>query len=243
MFEAPSGKTYSTRASHVCQVGTYPRLLATRRDFGGVVHSLPTIVPADARLRPLDPMLIVMSGLPATGKSAIADAVAPAIDGIVLSVDPIESALLTSGINSGQPTGLAAYAVAAAIAETNLRLDRTVIIDAVNGVGEAKTWWIDLARREDVRLLVVETICSDEALHRRRLAERQRSLAIGEPSWATVTVRRDEWVAWPFAPLTVDAAEPLAENLDRVVAAVEAQPRSRRTMKRPKEPRFRSLQL
>lgn len=167
-------------------------------------------------------MLIVMSGLPATGKSAIADALASAVDGIVLSVDPIESALLTSGVDAAQPTGIAAYAVAAAIAETNLRLARTVIIDAVNGVGEAKTWWIDLARREDVRLLVVETVCSDEALHRRRLAERQRSLAIGEPSWETVAIRRDEWVAWPFAPLTVDAVEPLADNLARVVAAVEA---------------------
>jgi predicted kinase len=170
----------------------------------------------------LVPMLIVMSGLPATGKSAIADAVASAINGIVLSVDPIESALLASGIDAAQPTGLAAYAVAAAIAETNLRLERTVIIDAVNGVGEAKTWWIDLARREDVRLLVVEAICSDAELHRQRLAGRRRELAIGEPDWATVTLRRDEWVAWPFAPLTVDAVDPLGDNVARVIAAVEA---------------------
>jgi predicted kinase len=167
-------------------------------------------------------MLIVMSGLPATGKSALADALAPAVDGIVLSVDPIESALLMSGIDAGQPTGLAAYAVAAAIAEINLRLERTVIIDAVNSVGEAKNWWIELARREDVRLLVVETVCSDEAVHRRRLAERRRTYAIGEPSWETVTLRRDEWVAWPFAPLTVDAVDPLADNLARIVAAVAA---------------------
>jgi predicted kinase len=168
------------------------------------------------------PVLIVMSGLPATGKSALADALAVAVDGIVLSVDPIESALLTAGIDAAQPTGLAAYAVAAAIAEMNLRLDRTVIIDAVNGVGEAKTWWIDLARREDVRLLVVETVCSDEAVHRQRLADRRRTYAIGEPSWETVTLRRDEWVAWPFAPLVVDAVEPLADNLARIIAAVAA---------------------
>jgi predicted kinase len=167
-------------------------------------------------------MLIVMSGLPATGKSAIADAVASAVDGIVLSVDPIESALLMSGIDAAQPTGLAAYAVAAAIAETNLRLERTVIIDAVNSVGEAKTWWIDLARREDVRLVVVETICSDDELHRQRLAGRRRTYAIGEPDWATVMLRRDEWVAWPFAPLTVDAVDPLADNVARVIAAVRA---------------------
>jgi predicted kinase len=165
-------------------------------------------------------MLIVMSGLPATGKSALADALAAAVDAIVVAVDPIESALLRSGIEPSQPTGLAAYAVAAAIAETNLRLDRTVIVDAVNAVGAAKTWWIDLARREDVRLLVVETICSDEALHRQRLVERRRALAIGEPNWEAVTLRREEWVAWPFAPLVVDAVEPLADNVARVAAAV-----------------------
>jgi len=167
-------------------------------------------------------MLIVMSGLPATGKSAIADALAVAVNGLVVSVDPIESALLTSGIEPNQPTGMAAYAVAAAIAETNLRLDRTVIVDAVNSVGQAKTWWIELSRREDVRLLVVEAICSDEAIHRQRLTDRRRALAIEEPSWETVTLRREEWVAWPFAPLVVDAVDPLAENVARVVAAVHA---------------------
>ena len=77
-------------------------------------------------------------------------------------------------------------------------------------------------QRRRARLLVVETVLTDPELHRHRLAGRVRDLAIPEPTWETVTLRRDEWVAWPFAPLTVDAVEPLADNLARVVAAVEA---------------------
>jgi hypothetical protein len=34
-----------------------------------------------------------------------------------------------------------------------------------------------------------------------------------------VTLRRDEWVSWPFAPLVVDGVEPLEVNVARVLEA------------------------
>ncbi|HLO35060.1 MAG TPA: AAA family ATPase [Candidatus Deferrimicrobium sp.] len=164
-------------------------------------------------------MLIVLSGLPATGKTVLAAAVARELGAILLSVDPVDSALASAGVRETGPTGLAAYAVVGAIAEQNLALGASVVVDAVNAVGEAKTFWIELARRCDARLLAVETILSDGALHRERLAGRIRDLAIAEPTWEAVVLRRDEWVAWPFAPLVVDAAEPLDGNIARVLEA------------------------
>ena len=164
-------------------------------------------------------MLIVLSGLPATGKTALAEAVARALGAVLLSVDPVDSALASAEVEELGPPGLAAYAVVGAMAEQNLALDATVVVDAVNAVGEAKTFWIELSRRSGARLLAVETILSDGALHRERLAGRVRELAIAEPTWEAVVLRRDEWVAWPFAPLVVDAIEPLAANVARVLAA------------------------
>lgn len=164
-------------------------------------------------------MLIVLSGLPATGKTAIATEVARSLGAVLLSVDPIDSALAEVGTRETEIPGIAAYAVIGAMAEQNLEIGATVVVDAVNAVGEAKTFWIELARRLDARLLAIEVILADEQIHRRRLAGRVRQLAIAEPTWEAVIQRRAEWVAWPFAPLVVDAAEALDRNVSRVLEA------------------------
>ena len=165
-------------------------------------------------------MLIVLSGLPATGKTAIATEVARELGAVLLSVDPIDSALAQAGTRETGIPGIAAYAVIGAMAEQNLAIGLSVVVDAVNAVGEAKTFWIELARRLDARLLAIEVVLDDEALHRRRLAGRVRELAIPEPTWDAIARRRDEWVAWPFTPLTVDSSEPLGLNVARVLEAV-----------------------
>jgi len=164
-------------------------------------------------------MLIVLSGLPATGKTVLAAAVARELGAVLLSVDPVDSALTAEGVLETGAAGRAAYAVVGAMAEQNLALGTTVVVDAVNAVGEAKTFWIELARRRGARLLAVETILSDRELHRDRLSGRVRELAIAEPTWEAVILRRDEWVAWPFAPLVVDSVEPFELNLARVLEA------------------------
>ena len=57
--------------------------------------------------------LIVMAGLSGAGKSTIGEIVGARLGATVVSVDPIESAILRAGIDADQPTGLAAYLVAA----------------------------------------------------------------------------------------------------------------------------------
>ena len=123
-------------------------------------------------------MLIVLSGLPATGKTTVATEVARELGAVLLSVDPIDSALAAAGSRETGIPGFAAYAVIGAMAEQNLAIGSTVVIDAVNAVGEAKTFWIELARRRGARLLAVEVVLGDDALHRDRLAGRVRDLAI-----------------------------------------------------------------
>ena len=96
-------------------------------------------------------MLIVLSGLPATGKTALAAAVARELGAVLLSVDPVDfGPRLGRRPTRPAPAGRAAYAVVGAMAEQNLALETTVVVDAVNAVGEAKTFWIELARRRGV---------------------------------------------------------------------------------------------
>jgi predicted kinase len=76
-------------------------------------------------------MLIVFGGLPGTGKTTLARAVAQERLATYLRIDTIEQALRSSDVLAGD-VGPAGYIVAYALAEANLRLGRIVVADAVN---------------------------------------------------------------------------------------------------------------
>jgi predicted kinase len=155
-----------------------------------------------------------MAGLPAAGKSAIAESIAGALSCAVLSVDPVEAAMWRAGVGRDQPTGLAAYVVVEALAAEQLKLGHDVIIDAVNGVEPAREQWRQLAPRTGSALRFIEVRCSDEAEHRRRLEARNRPIeGFYEPSWDSVQERRAGFTDWPDERLVLDSMTPLADNL------------------------------
>jgi len=171
-----------------------------------------------------------MAGLPGTGKSTVAEVVGNRLGLAVVSVDPIESAILSAGIDADQPTGLAAYLVAETLAETVLSTGRAVIVDAVNAVGPAREQWVKLAERQSVPLRFVEVVCSDPDLHRTRLETRVRDLPnVEEPDWHRVEQTLDEWEEWAgpsaAAPrITVDSVQPLGVVVDQALAFVRIDP-------------------
>ncbi len=168
-------------------------------------------------------MLLVMSGLPGTGKSELAQQVGARLRLPVFSVEAIESAVLRSGLAQSFETGLAAYLVAEALADSQLKMGQGVIVDAVNAVEPAKDMWRGLAARHGLALRVVECSCSDEELHRRRLSARgQRFDNFPEPSWEDILRTRLEYTSWREPALAVDSALPLESNVERVLAWVQA---------------------
>ena len=96
--------------------------------------------------------VITVSGLPGCGKSTVADGIAQTLGIPIFSVDPIESAILQSGMPRSFETGMAAYLVAEALAAEQLRLGVSVIIDAVNPVPEARQMWRNLSQLSNARL-------------------------------------------------------------------------------------------
>jgi predicted kinase len=168
-------------------------------------------------------MLVAMAGLPGTGKSAIAEAIGARLLKPVVSVDPIESAILRAGIDADQPTGLAAYLVAETFAETVMHAGHGVIIDAVNAVDPAREQWVNLAARSGQTLRFIEVVCSDVTVHRNRLEARQRNLPhLTEPTWHAVEQSLDEYADWSGASgaverLTLDSVKPLDELVERAL--------------------------
>jgi predicted kinase len=159
-------------------------------------------------------VLIILSGLPATGKTTIARALAQAIGAVHVRIDAIEQALRTSGV----AVDAHGYRVGYAIAEDNLRLGRLVVADSVNPWPLTRAEWQDVARRAGVVPLDVEIVCSSETEHRRRVESRVADIA-GHvlPTWEEV-VNRD-YRPWSTDHLQIDTAHVAVEEAVRRIRA------------------------
>ncbi len=161
--------------------------------------------------------IIIISGLPGSGKSTVAEGVASKLGLPVFSVDPIESAILKSGIKRSFETGLAAYIVAETLADEQLKLENSVIIDAVNPVPQARQTWRDLSKKYNAKLIIIE--CSlDSNLHRERLQSRIRNIhGIPEVTWEDVENLRKEYTVWEDEKLLLDTGNNADQNLNKVL--------------------------
>ncbi|GER90073.1 kinase [Dictyobacter vulcani] len=167
------------------------------------------------------PKLIIVSGLPGSGKSTVAEGLAKNLSIPVLSVDPIESAILLSGIKRSFETGLAAYEVAEALASEQLKCGLSVIIDAVNPVQEARDMWNNLARKQTVPLIIIECVI-DRELHRERLEARVRNMhGIPEVTWEDVENRRKEYAPWKEERFVLDTTNPHEQNMQQALAYIQ----------------------
>ena len=169
------------------------------------------------------PQLIVMSGLPGSGKSVIAERLAEQLKLPVLSVDPIESAIIQAGIERSFETGVAAYLVAEALASEQLKLGNSVIIDAVNAEEEGKDVWRGLAKKYGLALIVLLVTVSDRTLHKQRIESRVRDLhGFSEVTWSQVEAREKVFTAWKEPTLQLDSARDLGVVVTEAMQYIRA---------------------
>jgi predicted kinase len=157
--------------------------------------------------------LVVLSGLPGSGKSTLAEGLSGTLSLPVFSVDPIEAAMWRGGLAKGQ-TGIAAYDVAVTLADEHLKLGHSVIIDAVNPVEAPRAAWRNLAAKYRAGLRVIECVCTDQVVHRRRIEARVRNIeGMPDTTWARVLQRSAEYESWTDARLILDTSVKSPEQL------------------------------
>lgn len=162
-------------------------------------------------------VLVVIGGLPATGKSTIATALAGRTATPYIRVDRIEQAIVAWSPLS-HPLGPVGYAVAYVLAQEQLQLGLDVIVECVNPVAATRDSWLDIAATAGAVPIEVEVICSDEAEHRRRVETRSSDVnGLSKPTWSAVLER--EYEPWNRERLVIDTATTSPESAVDVIAA------------------------
>jgi predicted kinase len=172
------------------------------------------------------PLLIAFGGLPGTGKTTLAKAVAKRYAAVYLRIDTIEMAIRTTEMLR-EDVGPAGYVVAYGVAEENLRLGRVVVADSVNPLQITRESWSLVARNAGVPLVEVEVVCSDPIERRRRIENRTSDLDGLPPlTWAIVCQRTYE--EWSAPHVVIDTAgKSVAESEQELIHRLSAAGHSR----------------
>jgi hypothetical protein len=178
--------------------------------------------------RPL--LLILVTGLPGTGKSSVASVIATEIGAPVLAHDwamsglrpypEIQAAL--GEIELGHR--VVGWSILTALARSQLRLGYSAILDGVARAPQVAQC-AAVAASESARLVVVSTRCSDRQLHQSRVEGREREI----PNWYELTWDRvepalDTWAEPEQADLRLDSTDPWDETRARLAAYFSSLP-------------------
>jgi adenylate kinase family enzyme len=168
--------------------------------------------------------LTVFTGLPRCGKSTLADALA-----VGMGVPAFAGDWLMGGLKPahGVLTELDRhtyldmyYGLLESLIVRQFSLKQSAIVDAMIDDRIAARWHT-LVEGHAAELLVIECICSDAVVHRRRVEGRVRAIpGWHEVDWAHVQRMRAEFPRLTWPSLVLDAGVSVDANLSRVRAYV-----------------------
>ncbi len=169
--------------------------------------------------------MIVFSGLPGTGKSTLAETTAKQLNIPVFAKDWLEAALLRNGLqstSSDRSLGYVGYELLTVLAERQLMLGQSVILDSVASTQAIRNTWKELSKIYGADWRAIECLCSDEAIHRSRLSARNRNIpGWHELSWSNVKKVKQYYQAWNEDRLVLDMVQSFDENFSRVKSYCE----------------------
>lgn len=165
-------------------------------------------------------VVVQMHGEPGSGKSAVASAIAPALNAIVLDKDVIKSALLRVGLTNDVASS-AAYEVYFDIARSLAGAGRALILDNPVFWPRVEANWLRLCADAGSPPILIECVCPDREVLAHRLAS--RGALASQPREPLDLVRYPGAAPTEFCPrLAIDTRRPMQDLVPECVAFVRS---------------------
>jgi predicted kinase len=162
---------------------------------------------------------MMITGLPGSGKSTVAEQAAGLLDATLLAHDWAMSGLrpypdLQNALDGMQPVGHGpvGWSILRGLARSELRRGQSVVLDGVARAGEIERG-DQLALEEGSRLVVVLVECPDTDVHRLRIESRKRAIPDWyELTWDDVERSKARWSPPNPIDLRLDSTSPREAN-------------------------------
>ena len=170
------------------------------------------------------PVLVILGGLPATGKSTVASELNKGGAFSYVRIDALEQALRDSGEMQARGVQGAGYMVGYAVAGNLLDGGNDVLVECVNPIEVTRAAWRDVAASHGAGLLEVELFCSSGKVHRARAESRTITVpGLTPPTWEEIEAR--EFEPWP-ADLRIDSCASSPAETARQIREFVSRPHS-----------------
>jgi len=165
------------------------------------------------------PALVVISGLPGTGKSYFGQRLARRWPFVILESDALRRTLFPSPDYSSQESWRLFKAVHLLI-ERLLEKGVSVILDATNLAERHREYLYSIAERRDVRLVLVRVEAPPEVVRQRLKARVETAQANSEADWGVYRKMRPSLERISRKHYAVDTSRDITPVLDKIIREV-----------------------
>jgi hypothetical protein len=120
------------------------------------------------------PVLLMLSGLPGSGKSYLARRLQPHLSATIIETDDVRHVLFPQPRYTGAENAWV-YAVCHALIARLLAQGRSVIFDATNLIERKREILYHIAERTGAKLVIVRTVAPEDVIERRLLTRSQQN--------------------------------------------------------------------
>ncbi len=165
-------------------------------------------------------MLVLVCGLPATGKSTIARNIAKRLRAAHLNTDAIRKRLIDSPKYTKEEKALV-YKVMLLVAEYLLRSDRNVVIDGTFYRRGFRGQVYNISKRTGARLALVECKSPDESIKRRMERRARRKNQLSDADYKIYKKIKIDFEPIKRDHLVLDTSKSKQNNMEDVLKSLE----------------------